>query len=56
MMMRAFCGLTDRHQWSETRAGFFGADVRAGGYRRLPGHQVDRNRGLSLTAIALQWV
>jgi acyl-CoA reductase-like NAD-dependent aldehyde dehydrogenase len=27
MMMRAFCDLADRHQWSETRTGFFGADV-----------------------------
>jgi acyl-CoA reductase-like NAD-dependent aldehyde dehydrogenase len=27
MMMRAFCDLAQRHQWQETRAGFFGADV-----------------------------
>ena len=27
MMMRAFCGLAERHQWQETRTGFFGADV-----------------------------
>jgi aldehyde dehydrogenase (NAD+) len=27
MMMRAFCDLAERHQWQETRAGFFGADV-----------------------------
>jgi len=27
MMMRAFCGLAERHQWQETRTGFFGTDV-----------------------------
>ena len=27
MMMRAFCALAERHQWQETRAGFFGTDV-----------------------------
>ncbi len=27
MMMRAFCGLAERHQWQETRSGFFGSDV-----------------------------
>ena len=27
MMMRAFCDLAERHQWQETRTGFFGADV-----------------------------
>jgi acyl-CoA reductase-like NAD-dependent aldehyde dehydrogenase len=27
MMMRAFCDLAQRHQWSQTRTGFFGADV-----------------------------
>ncbi|MGC2652680.1 MAG: aldehyde dehydrogenase [Mycobacterium sp.] len=27
MMMRAFCDLAERHQWRETRPGFFGADV-----------------------------
>jgi acyl-CoA reductase-like NAD-dependent aldehyde dehydrogenase len=27
MMMRAFCDLAQRHQWQETRTGFFGADV-----------------------------
>ncbi|MGO9925011.1 MAG: aldehyde dehydrogenase [Mycobacterium sp.] len=27
MMMRAFCDLAQRHQWQETRAGFFGTDV-----------------------------
>jgi acyl-CoA reductase-like NAD-dependent aldehyde dehydrogenase len=27
MMMRAFCGLAERHPWWETRSGFFGADV-----------------------------
>jgi acyl-CoA reductase-like NAD-dependent aldehyde dehydrogenase len=27
MMMRAFCGLAERHQWQETRTGFFGSDV-----------------------------
>ena len=27
MMMRAFCALAERHQWQETRTGFFGADV-----------------------------
>ena len=26
-MMRAFCDLAQRHQWQETRAGFFGTDV-----------------------------
>ncbi|UXA05475.1 aldehyde dehydrogenase [Mycobacterium sp. SMC-2] len=28
MMMRAFCDLAERHTWSDTRRGFFGADVR----------------------------
>jgi acyl-CoA reductase-like NAD-dependent aldehyde dehydrogenase len=28
MMIRAFCDLAERHQWHETRAGFFGSDVR----------------------------
>ena len=27
MMMRAFCDLAQRHQWQETRAGFFGTNV-----------------------------
>ncbi|OBI92931.1 aldehyde dehydrogenase [Mycobacterium sp. 1245805.9] len=27
MMIRAFCDLAERHQWQESRAGFFGADV-----------------------------
>ncbi len=27
MMMRAFCDLAQRHQWQETRTGFFGANV-----------------------------
>ncbi len=27
MMMRAFCDLAERHQWWETRTGFFGSDV-----------------------------
>jgi acyl-CoA reductase-like NAD-dependent aldehyde dehydrogenase len=27
MMMRAFCALAERHQWQETRTGFFGTDV-----------------------------
>jgi acyl-CoA reductase-like NAD-dependent aldehyde dehydrogenase len=27
MMMRAFCDLATRHQWQETRTGFFGTDV-----------------------------
>jgi acyl-CoA reductase-like NAD-dependent aldehyde dehydrogenase len=27
MMMRAFCDLAQRHQWQETRAGFYGTDV-----------------------------
>lgn len=27
MMMRAFCDLAERHTWTETRRGFFGADV-----------------------------
>ncbi len=27
MMMRAFCGLAERHQWQQTRTGFFGSDV-----------------------------
>ncbi len=27
MMLRAFCDLAEGHQWQETRAGFFGADV-----------------------------
>jgi acyl-CoA reductase-like NAD-dependent aldehyde dehydrogenase len=27
MMIRAFCDLAEGHQWQETRAGFFGADV-----------------------------
>jgi acyl-CoA reductase-like NAD-dependent aldehyde dehydrogenase len=27
MMMRAFCDLAQRHQWQQTRTGFFGADV-----------------------------
>ncbi len=27
MMMRAFCNLAERHQWQETRTGFFGSDV-----------------------------
>jgi acyl-CoA reductase-like NAD-dependent aldehyde dehydrogenase len=27
MMMRAFCGLAQRHPWQEARRGFFGADV-----------------------------
>jgi acyl-CoA reductase-like NAD-dependent aldehyde dehydrogenase len=27
MMMRAFCDLAQRHQWRETRTGFFGTDV-----------------------------
>ena len=27
VMMRAFCALAERHQWQETRTGFFGADV-----------------------------
>jgi acyl-CoA reductase-like NAD-dependent aldehyde dehydrogenase len=27
MMIRAFCDLAQGHQWQETRAGFFGADV-----------------------------
>ena len=27
MMMRAFCDLAERHQWQETRTGFFGTDV-----------------------------
>jgi acyl-CoA reductase-like NAD-dependent aldehyde dehydrogenase len=27
MMIRAFCDLAERHQWQETRTGFFGADV-----------------------------
>lgn len=26
-MIRAFCDLAERHQWQETRAGFFGSDV-----------------------------
>jgi acyl-CoA reductase-like NAD-dependent aldehyde dehydrogenase len=28
MMIRAFCDLAERHPWQETRAGFFGSDVR----------------------------
>jgi acyl-CoA reductase-like NAD-dependent aldehyde dehydrogenase len=27
MLMRAFCALAQRHQWRETRTGFFGTDV-----------------------------
>ncbi|OBI40489.1 aldehyde dehydrogenase [Mycobacterium sp. E796] len=27
MMINAFCDLAERHQWQESRAGFFGADV-----------------------------
>jgi acyl-CoA reductase-like NAD-dependent aldehyde dehydrogenase len=27
MMIRAFCDLAERHQWQETRTGFFGAEV-----------------------------